>query len=117
MMDRMKESVFNTIGPYFEGDVVLDLFGGSGALCLEAISRGASKGLIVEKSKDAIRVIRENIKLLKEEDSINLFNSSYEMVLNRLAKDKITFDIIFLDPPYKLNIINYLITYILIIIY
>jgi 16S rRNA G966 N2-methylase RsmD len=51
--------------------------------------------------------------LLKEEDSINLFNSSYEMVLNRLAKDKTTFDIIFLDPPYKLNIINYLITYIL----
>ncbi|MDD2682074.1 MAG: 16S rRNA (guanine(966)-N(2))-methyltransferase RsmD [Bacilli bacterium] len=113
MMDRMKESVFNTIGPYFEGDVVLDLFGGSGALCLEAISRGASKGLIVEKSKDAIRVIRENIKLLKEEDSINLFNSSYEMVLNRLAKDKTTFDIIFLDPPYELNIINDLITYIL----
>lgn len=113
MMDRMKESVFNTIGPFFDGQTVLDLFGGSGALCLEAISRGASKGMIVEKNKDAIEVIKENIKILKEETNIVLFNNSYEMVLKRIAKDKTTFDIIFLDPPYKLNIINDLIGYIL----
>lgn len=113
MMDRMKESVFNTIGPFFDGDSVLDLFGGSGALCLEAISRGASKGMIVEKSSYAIEVIKENIKILKEESNIVIFNNSYEIVLRRLAKDKTSFDIIFLDPPYKLNIINDIISFIL----
>ena len=54
MMSRMKESVFNTIGPFFDGDVVLDLFGGSGALSLESLSRGASFSYIVEKSHEAI---------------------------------------------------------------
>lgn len=113
MMDRMKESVFNTIGPYFDGDVVLDLFGGSGALCLEAISRGASSGIIVEKSKDAVHVIKENIKLLKEEENVKILNNSYDIVLKRMAKDKTSFDIVFLDPPYKLNIINDIIDFIL----
>lgn len=106
MMDRMKESVFNTIGPFFDGDVILDLFGGSGALCLEAISRGASKGVIIEKNNDAIQVIRENIKILKEEGNVKLINMSYERALKILLKDKESFDIIFLDPPYSLNIIN-----------
>lgn len=106
MMDRMKESVFNTIGPFFDGDVILDLFGGSGALCLEAISRGASKGVIIEKNNDAIQVIRENIKILKEEENVKLINMSYERALKILLKDKERFDIIFLDPPYSLNIIN-----------
>ena len=50
MTDRMKESLFNTIGPYFDGDIVLDLFGGSGALSLEALSRGCKFSYIVEKS-------------------------------------------------------------------
>lgn len=113
MMDRMKESVFNTIGPYFDEDTVLDLFGGSGALCLEAMSRGASKGVIVEKNGDAIQVIRENIKTLKEETSVKLINMSYERALKILVKDRESFDIIFLDPPYILNIIKDLIAFIL----
>ena len=58
MTDRMKESVFNTIGPYFDDDVVLDLFGGSGALSLESISRGASKAYIVEKNFEAANNIK-----------------------------------------------------------
>src|SRR5690554_6460311 len=81
MMDRMKESIFNIIGPYFDGGIVLDLFGGSGALTLESISRGANKAYIVEKNGAAINVIKSNVEMLKEEDNINLLAMDYKLVL------------------------------------
>lgn len=104
MTDRMKESVFNTIGPYFEGDIVLDLFGGSGALALESISRGCSFAYIVEKSYQAYKVISNNVKLLNEENNVRVYNSDYKVALNKFISEKKQFDIIFLDPPYRLNI-------------
>ena len=104
MTDRMKESVFNTIGPYFEGDIVLDLFGGSGALALESISRGCSFAYIVEKSYQAYKVISNNVKLLNEENSVRVYNSDYKVALNKFITEKKQFDIVFLDPPYRLNI-------------
>ncbi|MDD3382682.1 MAG: RsmD family RNA methyltransferase, partial [Bacilli bacterium] len=61
MMDRMKESIFNTIGPFFDGEVVLDLFAGSGALGLEALSRGASLAYFVEVDKDALEIVKKNV--------------------------------------------------------
>ncbi len=61
MMDRMKESVFNTIGPYFDGGISLDLFGGSGALSLEGLSRGIEKAYITEISRDALKVIKDYV--------------------------------------------------------
>lgn len=106
MTDRMKESVFNTVGPYFDGDVVLDLFGGSGALSLESISRGASFAYIVEKSFAAVKVINSNIKSLKEEENTRVLNMDYKVALNKFISDGQKFDIIFLDPPYRLNICN-----------
>ena len=106
MMSRMKESVFNTIGPYFDGGVTLDLFGGSGALTLEGISRGISFGYIVEKSFKACKVIESNIKLLKEEKNVMLLNMDYKLALKKLINDGKKFDIIYLDPPYKLNIVS-----------
>lgn len=106
MTDRMKESVFNTIGPYFDGDKVLDLFGGSGALSLESLSRGASHAWIVEKSFDALKVIKSNIIALREESNTTVYNLDYKVALNRMIKDGLKFDIIFLDPPYKMNIME-----------
>src|SRR5690606_28294106 len=113
MMDRMKESIFNIIGPYFDGDIVLDLFGGSGALSLESISRGASKSYIVEINKDAIKVIKSNIELVKEEDSVNILPMDYKAALDYFVKNNLKFDIIFLDPPYRLKIIDDIIKFIL----
>lgn len=104
MTDRMKESVFNTVGPYFDGDVVLDLFGGSGALSLESLSRGASFAYIVEKSYAAVKVINSNISALKEEINTRVLNVDYKVALNKFIAEGTKFDIIFLDPPYKLNI-------------
>ena len=104
MMDVMKESVFNCIGPYFDGGLVLDLFGGSGALSLEALSRGASHAYISEINHQAYKVIMDNVTALKENDNVSVFNCDYKLLLKRL-KD-IKFDIVFLDPPYRMNIIS-----------
>ncbi len=104
MTDRMKESVFNIIGPYFDGQIVLDLFGGSGALSLESLSRGAGCAFIVEKSYQAVKIINSNIKALKEEERTFVMNCDYKVALNKFIVEKKKFDIIFLDPPYKLNI-------------
>lgn len=113
MMDRMKESIFNIIGPYFSDEVVLDLFGGSGALTIESLSRGAKEGVIVEKSSEAIKIINKNIELVKEEN-IKVINKSYEIALDDFKKQEKKFDIVFLDPPFRLliieDIINYLTT-------
>ena len=84
MMDKMKESVFNTIGPYFDGGIVLDLFGGSGALSLESISRGADYAYINELNRDAMQIIKYNVNLLKEDENVMLMNSDYKIALKRL---------------------------------
>lgn len=104
MMDRMKESVFNTIGPYFEEDEVLDLFGGSGALTLESISRGAKHSYIVDINPSAIKIIEQNVKSLNEEDHVTILSMDYKLALKRLVGKQ--FDLIFLDPPYRLAIVN-----------
>lgn len=104
MMDSMREAVFNTIGPYFEDEVVLDLFGGSGALSLEAISRGAKEATIIDISRDAIRIITENVAVLHEEERVHIIQASYLDALKRLGGE--SYDLIFLDPPYRMNINN-----------
>lgn len=111
MTDRMKESIFNTIGPFFDGGIVLDLFGGSGALTLEAISRGASEAYITDNSIDAIKVITENVKSLKEDNKVHIMKLDYVQALNKLKT--IQFDLIFLDPPYRMNIANEIVDFIL----
>lgn len=112
MTSRMKESIFNTIGPYFEEDVVLDLFGGSGALSLEALSRGASFAYINEKAYDALKVIKKNVESLGVQNKTKVMNLDYKVALKSLTNDNIKFDIIFLDPPYRMNIVKEIVDYI-----
>lgn len=99
--DRVKESLFNILGNKTYDAKILDLFAGSGALGLEALSRGASYCVFVDSSKDAINIIKENIKLCKQEDNSKIINKDYVEVL-KLLNDK--FDIIFVDPPYSKGI-------------
>ena len=96
--DKVKEAVFSKMGPYFDGGCILDLFGGSGAISLEAISRGFDRAVIIEKNKSACNIIKENIRLLKEDEKTELWNCSYLSALDRLADQK--FDLIYADPPY-----------------
>ena len=96
--DSVREAIFNMIGPYFDGGICLDLFAGSGAMGIEAISRGMNELYLNDLNKDAIRVCKANCDKLGIE--ANYFNLDYELFLNQ---NKILFDLIILDPPYKMN--------------
>ena len=100
-LDRVKEALFSKINYDLPESIVLDLFSGSGALALESISIGAEKAYICDLSRDAIRIIKQNIEKTRTEDKTFLLNCDYKKALEKFKKDKIKFDIIFLDPPYK----------------
>ena len=101
--DRVRESLFNLIMPYVNGARVLDLFGGSGALSLEAISRGADKSVICDIDQRAIKLINHNTEQLRFNDRMQILNKSAKQFLD---ENKNAFDIIFLDPPYNKGIIG-----------
>ena len=103
--DRVKESIFNLIAPYVSSAVVLDLFGGSGALSCEALSRGAEKAVIVDFDNKSIDIIKKNVSMLDFNDRCSIMLSDAFSYLDSVsAKDK--FDIIFLDPPYNKGFIE-----------
>ena len=96
--DRLRESLFNIIAPEIEDEVFLDAYAGTGAVGIEALSRGASRAIFIERSRDAVEVIRENLAslgLLKRADVVQ------GRVLQYLKHRKA--DVIFLDPPYGLE--------------
>ena len=99
--DKVRQAIFNLIGQYFDGEVVLDLFAGSGAMALEAISRGAKKAYFNDVNKKACLVIKKNIDLLKIEVPTFIYNLDYKEAIKRINKKEL--DIIFLDPPYKMD--------------
>ena len=95
--DRVKEALFSIIQFDLPGAKVLDLFGGTGQLGIEALSRGAKHATFIDHQEDACRLIKENLKRAKLESDGMVIRSDYLQYLNR-CKDK--FDIIILDPPY-----------------
>lgn len=95
--DKVKGAMFNMIGPFFEGGRVLDLFSGSGSLAIEAVSRGMTEAVLVEKDRQAQSVILENIKMTKQEKAFTLLKMDANKALTTLAGP---FDLVFLDPPY-----------------
>ena len=104
-LDRVKESLFNILSSHICDSLVLDLFSGSGALGLEAISRGASKAVLCDNSRQAIGIINKNIEKLKMESETYVINNSFSDAINILKNEKYIFDIIFLDPPYNTDYI------------
>lgn len=111
MLDSKKEAVFNVLGPYFEGGIVLDLFGGSGALSFEALSRGCEFSYIVEQAKDAFGVISRNVEKLGETSKVKLMNIDYRQALSRFKKEGLKFDYLFLDPPFRMKVLDEIIEY------
>lgn len=99
--DKVKEALFNMIGPYFFGGIGLDLFAGSGGLGIEALSRGLDKVIFIDQDAKAIQTIRENIKACKLEEEAEIYRNEAERALKALIKRGISFDFIFMDPPYK----------------
>lgn len=98
--DRVKEALFSMIQFDIEGRNVLDLFGGSGQLALEALSRGAAKATIIDQSRDAVEIIIENAKKTHLFDRCRISSADYASFI-RGAAGREKYDIIFLDPPYK----------------
>lgn len=99
--DRLKETLFNILGSSIRDSVFLDLFAGTGAIGLEALSRGARKVLFVESSPEGLRLIRENLKVCGVTGGFDLVNIDVFKALRQLAKSGMCADIIFVDPPYE----------------
>ncbi|MGE5473120.1 MAG: 16S rRNA (guanine(966)-N(2))-methyltransferase RsmD [Ignavibacteriales bacterium] len=98
--DRIKESLFSIIGSLLDGSAVLDLFAGSGALGIEALSRGAKTAIFVDASKESINIIKENVRHTGFQETSEIYHNDYERAIKALSQNNIKFDIIFLDPPY-----------------
>ena len=103
-MDRVKESLFGIIQNNIKNSVVLDLFAGSGSLGIEAISNGASEVYFIDNNIELINIIKKNTSGINEK--MHIMKSDYRNALELIKNSNIKFDIIFLDPPYKLNLIN-----------
>ncbi|CIQ38513.1 methyltransferase [Streptococcus pneumoniae] len=94
---KVRGAIFNMIGPYFEGGRVLDLYAGSGGLSIEAVSRGMSSAVLVERDRKAQTIVAENIQITKEIGKFQLLKMDAERALEQVSGE---FDLVFLDPPY-----------------
>ena len=97
--DRIKETLFNIIGPTVYDSIFLDLFSGSGGIGIEALSRGAKEAVFVENNPKAMKCVKDNLKFTRLESKALTLTTDVMNALYRLEGEKI-FDIIFMDPPY-----------------
>jgi 16S rRNA (guanine966-N2)-methyltransferase len=98
--DRVRETIFNVLGQTCEGLRVLDLFAGTGALGLEAISRGAAQAVLVDSGREAVGLCRENTKTLGFDARVEIFPCPVNKAIEVLTARKATFELVFSDPPY-----------------
>ncbi|MGI6092971.1 MAG: 16S rRNA (guanine(966)-N(2))-methyltransferase RsmD [Veillonellaceae bacterium] len=108
--DRVKESVFNILGPFIANTNVLDLFAGTGNLGLEALSRGAASALFIDKSSASVNLVRDNIDLTKFNDRAVVLKSDVFYGLDWLIKENKRFELIFCDPPYNKGLVEMVLT-------
>ena len=105
-MDRVKESIFASIQSKIPNSTCLDLFAGSGSLGIEAISNGANKVYFVDNNSKVTETINKTVNDFSIQNQSIILNSDYKKALNYFKDNNITFDVIFIDPPYKMHIIN-----------
>lgn len=101
MTSRVKKSVFDTLGE-IQGVSVLDIFAGSGGIGIESLSRGADSVVVVEKDPSVFKIIKENYEHCGFMDKAELICSDYKSALSKLRRGSEVFELIFIDPPYKL---------------
>ncbi len=100
--DKLKETLFNIIQEELRGGVFLDGFAGTGSVGIEALSRGAEKVVFIDEYFPAIKVIKINLKKCGVENRVQVIHREFNRGVIQLAKESAKFDMIFLDPPYKL---------------
>lgn len=101
--DKVKEAIFSMIGPYFDGGLALDLFAGTGGLGIEALSRGMDKAVFIDKDFKSLETVRQNLKTTGFEAIAEVYKNDAERALKALAKRDVVFDLVFLDPPYRMK--------------
>jgi 16S rRNA (guanine966-N2)-methyltransferase len=111
--DRLRETLFNILGPGVEESLFVDLYSGTGAIGIEAVSRGARETIFVESHAATARLIRANLAALKIDSGVELIEAEALRGLERLAARQLIADFIFLDPPYDrprelLDVLDYL---------
>ncbi len=99
--DRLKETLFNILGPEIRNSVFLDVFAGTGAIGLEGISRGAREVVFIEQSGEGCRLIRRNLELCGVAGGFRLLQDEAFAALRRLGHQGFFSDVIFMDPPYR----------------
>lgn len=102
--ERLRESLFNICQGYIQDVDFLDLYAGSGAMGIEALSRGASNATFVDSHKESIRAIRENFKNLGIENSTQIFQGDVFEFIEKQSKRAVNYGIIFADPPYHADV-------------
>lgn len=98
---RTREMLFNSLGDWIVGARVLDLYAGSGAVGLEALSRGAAHCTFIELEHSAIRALRANVTKLRAEGLSQIWSANARTAPQKLADDNVNFDFIFADPPFS----------------
>ncbi|MCS7459488.1 16S rRNA (guanine(966)-N(2))-methyltransferase RsmD [Paenibacillus doosanensis] len=107
--DKVKEAIFSMIGPYFEGGHVLDLFAGTGGLSIEALSRGMERAVLTDIDKKSIDTIRQNLQATGFTDQAEIYRNDAQRAVKALTKRGVKFDLVFLDPPYRLKLVRELV--------
>lgn len=98
--DQLRETLFNVLGPEVEGRTFLDAYAGTGAVGIEALSRGAAEVVFIEHHRPAAELIRRNLDALKIKDGFYVMTTTVLKGLQNLAEEGSHFDFVFLDPPY-----------------
>jgi|SRR5690606_6537289 len=101
--DKVKESIFNMIGPFFDGGTAVDLFAGSGGLGIEALSRGVDHAIFTDKDKKAVETIQANLEKTKFKESAEVYRADAERGLKAMKKNGVKARLLFLDPPYHME--------------
>ena len=102
-LDRVRENLFNILQAEIPGARVLDLFAGSGALSLEALSRGAESAVLGDRDREALRIEKKNLEALGFRDRARVMPGDWRRTVETLRKEGARFDLIFLDPPYAVR--------------
>lgn len=111
-LDKVREAVFSSLGGFFDGGNVLDLYAGSGAVGLEALSRGMDVAYFSDKDREACNIIRKNIATLNVKDRAKLYPIPDMKMLSLMQQNGIRFGLIYIDPPYakqkNLEVLRYI---------
>lgn len=104
--DRVRQTIFNVLGQWFEGQRVLDLYAGTGAFGLESISRGAVHATLVDKDREALELCRLNAQALGFLAQVQILPLPAEKAIAQLGRQSAKFDLIFADPPYAAKVVE-----------